>query len=58
MKILVVEDTRLSASTLKRGLTEPASTPIWWGRRRRLRLSAGGHYDMLVLDLRLPPCRA
>src|SRR4029077_13958338 len=55
MKILVVEDDKTVGQYVKRGLTEAGVHADLVGEGPEgLRLSAGGHYDMLVLDLRLP----
>ena len=55
MKILVVEDDKTVGQYVKRGLTEAGfNADLVGDGAEGLRLSAGGHYDMLVLDLRLP----
>ena len=55
MKILVVEDDKTVGQYVKRGLTEAGFTADLVGDGAEgLRLSGDGHYDMLVLDLRLP----
>ena len=55
MKILVVEDDKTVGQYVKRGLTEAGfHADLVGDGAEGLRLSAGGHYDMLVLDLRLP----
>ncbi len=55
MKILVVEDDKTVGQYVKRGLTEAGfHADLVGDGAEGLRLAAGGHYDMLVLDLRLP----
>ena len=55
MKILVVEDDKTVGQYVKRGLTEAGfNADLVGDGAEGLRLSSGGHYDMLVLDLRLP----
>src|SRR5947199_9401287 len=55
MKILVVEDDKTVGQYVKRGLTEAGfHADLGGDGAEGLRLSTGGHYDMLVLDLRLP----
>jgi len=55
LKILVVEDDKTVGQYVKRGLTEAGfNADLVGDGAEGLRLSAGGHYDMLVLDLRLP----
>jgi len=55
MKILVVEDDKTVGQYVKRGLTEAGfHADLVGDGAEGLRLSTGGHYDMLVLDLRLP----
>ena len=55
MKILVVEDDKTVGQYVKRGLTEAGfHADLVGDGAEGLRLSAGGHYDLLVLDLRLP----
>jgi two-component system copper resistance phosphate regulon response regulator CusR len=55
MKILVVEDDKTVGQYVKRGLTEAGfHADLVGDGADGLRLAAGGHYDILVLDLRLP----
>src|ERR1041385_9171171 len=55
MKILVVEDDKTVGQYVKRGLTEAGfHADLVGDGAEGLRLSSGGHYDLLVLDLRLP----
>jgi DNA-binding response OmpR family regulator len=55
MKILVVEDDKTVGQYVKRGLTEAGfHADLVGDGAEGLRLSTGGHYDLLVLDLRLP----
>ncbi|PYO96105.1 MAG: DNA-binding response regulator [Gemmatimonadetes bacterium] len=55
MKILVVEDDKTVGQYVTRGLTEAGfHADLVGDGAEGLRLSAGGHYDLLVLDLRLP----
>src|SRR5258708_2436774 len=55
MKIRVVEVDKTVGQYVKRGLTEAGfHADLVGDGAEGLRLSAGGHYDMLVLDLRLP----
>ena len=55
MKILVVEDDKTVGQYVQRGLTEAGFHADLVGDGvEGLRLSTGGHYDLLVLDLRLP----
>ncbi|PYO44061.1 MAG: DNA-binding response regulator [Gemmatimonadetes bacterium] len=55
MKILVVEDDKTVGQYVKRGLTEAGfHADLVGDGAEGLRLAAGGHYDILVLDLRLP----
>src|SRR5947199_359560 len=55
MKILVVEDDKTVGQYVKRGLAEAGyHADLVGDGAEGLRLSAGGHYDLLVLDLRLP----
>jgi len=55
MKILVVEDDKTVGQYVKRGLTEAGyHADLAADGEEGLRLASGGHYDMLVLDLRLP----
>src|SRR5438094_2521003 len=55
MKILVIEDDKTVGQYVKRGLAEAGSHVelVGYGGDA-LRLTASGHYDLLVLDLRLP----
>ncbi|HYK82801.1 MAG TPA: response regulator transcription factor [Gemmatimonadales bacterium] len=55
MKILVIEDDKTVGQYVQRGLTEAGYHADLVGEGGEgLRLSTGGHYDLLVLDLRLP----
>jgi len=55
MKILVVEDDKTVGQYVKRGLAEAGShVELVGDGGDALRLTASGHYDLLVLDLRLP----
>jgi two-component system, OmpR family, response regulator len=55
MKILVVEDDRTVAQYVKRGLEETGChVDTAADGAEGLSLASGGHYDLLVLDLRLP----
>lgn len=55
MKILVLEDDKTVGQYVKRGLTEAGfHAELVGDGAEGLRLSTGGHYDLLVLDLRLP----
>lgn len=55
MKILVVEDDKTVGQYVKRGLTEAGfHADLVGDGAEGLRLATSGHYDMLVLDLRLP----
>jgi len=55
MKILVVEDDKTVGQYVKRGLAEAGfHADLVGDGAEGLRLATGGHYDMLVLDLRLP----
>ena len=55
MKILVVEDDKTVGQYVRRGLTEAGfHADLVGDGAEGLRLATGGHYDMLVLDLRLP----
>jgi two-component system copper resistance phosphate regulon response regulator CusR len=55
MKILVVEDDKTVGQYVQRGLTEAGfHADLVGDGAEGLRLSTGGHYDLLVLDLRLP----
>ena len=55
MKILVVEDDRTVGQYVKRGLEEQQYIADWVGDgAEALRIASGGHYDLIILDLRLP----
>ncbi len=55
MKLLVVEDDRTVGQYLKRGLTEAGyQVDLVGDGAEGLQLASEGHYDVLVLDLRLP----
>jgi DNA-binding response OmpR family regulator len=55
MKILVVEDDRIVGQYVKRGLEEQQyHADLVDDGLEALRLASGGHYDLVVLDLRLP----
>jgi two-component system copper resistance phosphate regulon response regulator CusR len=55
MKILVVEDDKTVGEYVRRGLDEARhQTELVADGDEALRLATGGHYDLLVLDLRLP----
>jgi len=55
MKILVVEDDKTVGQYVKRGLVEAGyHAELAADGEEGLRLASGGHYDLLVLDLRLP----
>jgi two-component system copper resistance phosphate regulon response regulator CusR len=55
MKILVVEDDRIVGQYVKRGLEEQQNhVDLVDDGLEGLRLISGGHYDLVVLDLRLP----
>jgi two-component system copper resistance phosphate regulon response regulator CusR len=55
MKILVIEDDKTVGQYVQRGLAEAGNHADLIGDGAEgLRLSAGGHYDLVVLDLRLP----
>jgi len=55
MKILVVEDDKTVGQYVKRGLVEAGyHTDLVGEGDDGLRLASGGHYELLVLDLRLP----
>lgn len=55
MKILVIEDDTTVGQYVKRGLEEARyHADLAGDGEEGLRLAAGGHYDLLVLDLRLP----
>ncbi|MBA2292291.1 MAG: response regulator transcription factor [Gemmatimonadales bacterium] len=55
MKLLVVEDDRTVGQYVKRGLEEQQYIADWVGDGvEALRLASAGHYDLMILDLRLP----
>jgi len=55
MKILVVEDDKTVGQYVKRGLTEAGyQAELAVDGEAGLHLATAGHYDLLVLDLRLP----
>ena len=55
MKILVVEDDRVVGQYIKRGLEEAQyHADLVDDGREALRIISGSHYDLIVLDLRLP----
>ena len=55
MKILVVEDDRVVGQYIRRGLEEAQyHADLVDDGMEGLRLISGGHYDLVVLDLRLP----
>jgi two-component system copper resistance phosphate regulon response regulator CusR len=55
MKILVVEDDKTVGQYVQRGLAEAGyHADLVGDGTEGLRLSGSGHYDLLVLDLRLP----
>ena len=55
MKILVVEDDRVVGQYIKRGLEEAQyHADLVDDGREALRIISGSHYDLVVLDLRLP----
>jgi two-component system copper resistance phosphate regulon response regulator CusR len=55
MKILVVEDDRIVGQYVKRGLEEQGyHADLVDDGMEALRLISGGHYDLVILDLRLP----
>jgi two-component system OmpR family response regulator len=55
MKILVVEDDRMVGEYVRRGLEEARyQAELAADGEEALRLAAMGHYDLMVLDLRLP----
>ena len=55
MKILVIEDDKTVGQYVKRGLLEAGShVDLVGDGAEALRLASVGHYDLLVLDLRLP----
>ncbi|HEX5386270.1 MAG TPA: response regulator transcription factor [Gemmatimonadales bacterium] len=55
MKVLVIEDDRTVGQYVKRGLEEHLmQADLVDDGMEGLRLASGSHYDLLVLDLRLP----
>ena len=55
MKILVVEDDRIVGQYVKRGLDEQGyHADLVEDGLEALRFISGGHYDLVILDLRLP----
>jgi DNA-binding response OmpR family regulator len=55
MKILVVEDDKTVGEYVRRGLEEARyQTELVADGDEALRLATSGHYDLMVLDLRLP----
>jgi two-component system copper resistance phosphate regulon response regulator CusR len=55
VKILVVEDDRVVGQYIKRGLEEAQyHADLIDDGREALRVISGSHYDLIVLDLRLP----
>ncbi|MBX3145910.1 MAG: response regulator transcription factor [Gemmatimonadales bacterium] len=55
MKILVVEDDRIVGQYVRRGLEEQGyHADLVGDGLEALRLISGGHYDLVILDLRLP----
>ncbi|MEO5825911.1 MAG: response regulator transcription factor [Gemmatimonadales bacterium] len=55
MKLLVVEDDRTVGQYVKRGLEEQQYIADWVDNGdEALRLASAGHYDLMILDLRLP----
>jgi two-component system, OmpR family, response regulator len=55
MKILVIEDDKTVGQYVQRGLAEAGyHADLIGDGAEGLRRSAGGHYDLVVLDLRLP----
>ncbi|MGH7499137.1 MAG: response regulator transcription factor, partial [Gemmatimonadales bacterium] len=55
MKVLVIEDDRTVGQHVKRGLEEHRyQADLVDDGLEGLRLAAGGRYDLIVLDLRLP----
>jgi DNA-binding response OmpR family regulator len=55
VKLLVIEDDRTVGQYVKRGLTEAGSqVDLVSDGAEGLRVASDGHYDVLVLDLRLP----
>jgi len=55
MKILVIEDDKTVGEYVQRGLADARyQADLVGDGDEGLRLAAGGHYDLVVLDLRLP----
>ena len=55
MKLLVVEDDRIVGQYVKRGMEEQGyHADLVDDGLEALRLASGGHYDLVILDLRLP----
>jgi DNA-binding response OmpR family regulator len=55
MKILVIEDDATVGQYVKRGLAEAGyHAELATDGEEGLKLASGGHYDLVVLDLRLP----
>lgn len=55
MKLLVVEDDRTVGQYVKRGLEEQQYIADWVSDGiEALRVASSGHYDVVILDLRLP----
>ncbi|MGH7754500.1 MAG: response regulator, partial [Gemmatimonadales bacterium] len=55
MKILVIEDDRTVGQYVRRGLEEARyQADLVADGSEGLRLASNGHYDLVVLDLRLP----
>ena len=55
MKLLVIEDDRTVGQYVKRGLAEAGfHVDLVGDGVEGLRVASGGHYDVVVLDLRLP----
>ena len=55
MKLLVVEDDKTVGQYVKRGLEEQQYIADWVGDGSEgLKLASSGHYDLVILDLRLP----
>lgn len=55
MKLLVVEDDKTVGQYVKRGLEEQQYIADWVGDgAEALKIASGAHYDLIILDLRLP----
>jgi two-component system, OmpR family, response regulator len=55
MKLLVVEDDKTVGQYVKRGLEEQQYIADWVGDgSEALKLASSAHYDLMILDLRLP----